>query len=108
MRAINGVHYYPQRGLWRRLGLEGKGEEHYNRYAYITFQVADEKGEARLQLGATDGVVMRIHPDHPLFQRLELDYVVYVGIERHRLDDARALAWVASVGDKYIYRVLRP
>lgn len=107
VRAVNGVHYYPQTELWRRLGLERKGEAVYNRYAYVTFQVTDTKGEARLQLGTTDGVVMRIHPDHPAFRRLDLDYVVYVAPDRGRLDDAAALVWVASVGDKHIYRVLR-
>lgn len=108
VRAINGMHYYPQRELWSRLGLLERGAEQWNRYAHVLFELAQTPDEARIQLPRLDVVVLRIHPDHPAFARLGLDYVLWVGADRSRLDGVGGLSWLESIGDKHIFRVRRP
>jgi hypothetical protein len=105
VRAINGVHSYPQRELWSRLGLEDRPEI-WNRYAHIAFELPDRPDEARLGLRSLDAVVVRLHPDHPAFARLDVDYVVWVGADRQRLAGIRSLRWITSVGDKQIFQVV--
>lgn len=110
VRAINGLHYYPQQELWSRLGVLGLGagyENVYNRYAHVTFELTDPGHGAGINLASTDWVVVKIHPDHAAFARLDLDYVLYVGPERGVLDGIERLRWVESIGEKHIFRVLR-
>ncbi len=108
VRAVNGVHFYPQRELWARLGLLERSPDVWNRYAHVAFELASRPDEARLQLKNLDAVVVRIHPDHPAFARLEVDYLVWVGADPRALDGIRSLQRIASIGDKHIFRVLRP
>lgn len=110
VRAINGLHYYPQFELWSRLGLLGRSPEYeriYNRYAHVSFHVGEPGRGAGVNLANIDWIQVTIHPDHAAFARLELDYVLYVGPDHTALDGARRLRFVESVGDKHIFRVLR-
>jgi len=105
VRSVGGVHYYPQVELWRRLGLYERAAEQWNRYANVQFALKERGGPLGLQLPFLDQLVVRVHPDHPAFAALEADFLLYVGPDRHVLDDASALAWETSVGDAHIFRV---
>lgn len=108
VRAVNGVHFYPQHELWSRLGLLERSPEIWNRYAHVAFELAERPDEARLQLKNLDAIVVRIHPEHPAFARLEVDYLVWVGGDPAALRALSSLRLAASIGDKHIFRVLKP
>jgi hypothetical protein len=105
VRCVGGTHYYPQAELWQRLGLYDRAPEQWNRYANVQFALKERSGPLGLQVPFLDQLIVRVHPDHPAFAALEVDFLVYVGPDRHVLDDAAFLAWETSVGDAHLFRV---
>lgn len=106
VRAVNGVHYYPQRELWSRLDLGPELRDLTNRYAHVVFLLPENRTEPRVDTPTGDVVEVWLHPDHPAFARLGVDHVVYAGPDPERFARASRLEWEASVGDKHFFRVM--
>lgn len=105
IRAINGVHPYPQFQLWSRLDPDGSSSYVYNRYAHVGFQLAESKDDLRIITTQRDIVVVYLDPGNPAFAKLGVDFLLYSGQGGESLDARPNLRKVAVVGEHSIYRV---
>ena len=107
VKSLNGTHFYPQMALWRALDPEGKYDAAYNRYAHVIFMLSKAPEVFRIRAPFSDVVQVIVHPDHPAFSKLEVDYILVQGPDRVLLDQDPHLQKEFSLGDKNIYRFLR-
>jgi len=103
VKALNGVHFFPQFEMWGKLDPEMKFKSVYNRYAHVIFKAGENPDEIKFANPRHDVVVVTIHPDHPLFPKLQADFIITN--DSKAFDQAQRLDKVLTMGDKHIYRV---
>ncbi len=73
--VLNGIHLYPQFGIWKVLDPEKKYWNIYNRYAHIMIsEYAD--GEDLVVLSEMDALVLNINPCDKRLEDLEVKYLL--------------------------------
>ena len=105
VRCLNGVHAYPQFGLWQKLDPDGASRDAYNRYAHVVFCLPPTKDDMRIKLVQQDLVMVQIHPDNPRFATLGVDYILYSGKKPDAFAAATNLQEVFEYAGKRIYAV---
>ncbi|HEX5033549.1 MAG TPA: hypothetical protein VFW62_03640, partial [bacterium] len=106
VRALSGVHFYPQFALWEKLDPKGESRDVYNRYAHVSFILGDDKTAHRIDNPSPDTVHLQIHPEDPAFAKLGVDYIVFTGPRTELLDRSPRLRYLWSYGDKHLYRFI--
>jgi len=107
VKALNGTHFYPQFEVWNKLDPELKYGQIYNRYAHIAFRTGTDVSEISINNSDSDVVIVTIHPDNPLFSKLQAEFVLCEEADMDVLDSARSLIKVGSVCKKHIYKVIK-
>ncbi len=107
VRAVGGVHYYPQRELWSRLDPKGESEPAWNRYAHVVFSAGPVRDSARISAPFFDTVRVELCPESAAFRSLGASHVLAVGEQARRFDRSPVLARAGRVGDKHLFRVTR-
>ena len=79
VRAVGGVHYYPQRELWSRLDPKGESEPAWNRYAHVVFSAGPVRDSARISAPFFDTVRVELCPESAAFRSLGASHVLAVG-----------------------------
>ena len=75
--TLNGVRYVPDLNLFRAFDPSGDRSAIYNRYANILFYVAPDGSPAALTLLAPDTFAVSLPPCSPIFDRLQVRYLVF-------------------------------
>lgn len=72
---INGIHTYPQFGIWSVLDPDGEYMDVYNRFAHVS--VSDyEDGEEFIRLTAMDALEVNIDPCDTKWNELDVKYIL--------------------------------
>ncbi len=107
-RAVNGVHAYPQLAMWKALDPEGRRRAIYNRYAHVVFDLPPAGDEPAFLLQQPDLFIVGLHPAHPRFAGLGVDYLLCLDRQAEAFDRLPGLEKVFSYAGKHIYRVRQP
>ena len=78
-RTINGVHFYPQFELWKKLDPKESFKTIYNRYAHVGFRAVPSQKEFQILLKQADVIEVAISPDDPRFLGLGVDCILSQG-----------------------------
>lgn len=105
VRALNGVHYYPQLALWARVDPTGEGRDVYNRYAHVEFWVSDRPGTLALSNPYPDRIQAVLFPSRAVLTALGADFVVCSKSSADVLRRIDGLHEIAEVGDRVVFRV---
>lgn len=68
-QVVNGVFYYPQPTLWKRLDPEGLQAERYNRYQHLIFLSRPSVSDLQIEVPQADVVNVLVNPQHLDFHR---------------------------------------
>ena len=72
---INGIHLYPQFGIWKVLDPEKEYMDIYNRYAHINISEYEE-GEEYIRLLYPDALEVNISPCNEKWDSLNVKYII--------------------------------
>ncbi|MEE5098686.1 hypothetical protein V2J88_04350 [Pseudomonas alliivorans] len=76
-RVVNGIFYYPQPTLWKRLDPDGLQVERYNRYQHLIFLSRPSVDhDAQIEVPQPDVVNVLVSPQHLDFTRIGAGLVV--------------------------------
>ena len=104
VRSVDGVHPYPQPGLWILLDPHRSFEEVWNRYAHVRFELPAEPGAFSIDLVQHDLIVVRLQPGNPLFSKLGITHVLVTG-DPHPYTVLPGLRLVWAAAPNYIFEV---
>jgi hypothetical protein len=105
VKALNGVHAYPQLEMWKKLDPAGQARDVYNRYAHVVFDLPAAPEELDFRLKQPDLFVVLLHPAHPAFAALNVDYILCLDHQTETFDRLPNLEKVFEFAGKHIYRV---
>jgi hypothetical protein len=76
-RALPGIQWPPQLGLWRRLDPSGAYEKVYNRYAHVQLAIdGDGQQTSTFTSPRDDTMVVNVSPTNPVFAAMGARYVL--------------------------------
>lgn len=79
--VLNGVHYYPQFQLWKKLDPSGKMKDVYNRYQHIYFDVDTFSDSSLCRIESIQSDVVRVVVDGDRFNFRTLGVNTVVGTD---------------------------
>lgn len=107
--VANGIFYYPQKTLWKRLDPEGKEIDIYNRYQHLTF-VGNTTVPNTYVLGTPRADVVTVAVHLKLFDFRQSGALVIFAPDRDKpnLDENPTLSFVASIDGWSWYALKAP
>jgi hypothetical protein len=108
VRALNGLHTYPQFAFWRTLDPEGIHRETWNRYAHIGLTLPKDKTAINIGLVQQDIILLEVNPENPRFSQLGVTHVLCNGRESAAFDQVPGLQKLFTYGENHLYEVMRP
>jgi hypothetical protein len=105
-RAMTGVQWPPQLGIWRALDPEGKNEATYNRYAEISFDYTNDDQQVSFANPQEGTLIVTVSPTNPTLKALGARYVLLMGDTQKLVDTSRLnLTYRSSFDNFSIYEI---
>jgi hypothetical protein len=105
VRALNGVHTYPQFDLWQPLDPTGRYRKPLNRYAHLRAEPGPPAAPFSVRQTHNDAICVRVSPESGDLARLGVTHVMCGGGSVERLKSAPQLEPVFSYADRHVFRV---
>lgn len=107
VRAVGGLHIYPEFSLWEKLDPQGLAFSTYNRFAHVGFMVGKDRRSIGIVTDGAGNIIVRVHPTHPRIAELGVDFALVQGAGRRAFEEAGEFELVAEVGANSIYAFSR-
>ncbi len=107
VRALNGLHAYPQTNLWNKIDPDHSYNPIYNRYSHIVFFLPPNSNYINIYLKQQDIVIAELHPEHPAFAKLNVDFIMCLKQTAEKLNQIDKLTNVFDYAEHFIYKVKR-
>jgi hypothetical protein len=106
--TLNGVHYYPQHGLWQTLDPMGESRDAYNRYQHLIFLVDTIPGPKSFRIESPQADVVHVVVDGTRFdfRGLGVAEVLAPAQMQQQLDGNESIVKVRSSNGWAVYRVV--
>jgi len=88
-RAMTGIQWPPQLGIWRALDPEGKNEFFYNRYAEVRFDYTNDDHQVSFSNPNEGSLMVTVSPTNPTLKALGARYVLLIGDTQKQVDTSR-------------------
>ena len=107
VRALNGLHTYPQFAFWTTLDPEGKHRKVWNRYAHIGLTLPKDKTAINIGLVQQDIILLEVHPENGRLGALGVTHILCNGNASAAFDQIPGLKKLFTYRENHLYEVTR-